>query len=150
MFRERAAKEHGRPRYELELKGSKVSDHGLRRIGLLSEAGLTSVARHYFSYRCRFGERVGTSAGVAREAALQQLCDDGRYRKLPAVIGQLWIDALGLEHAASRNTRIEYRRTAEKIGLTAQDFLESGGSVRRLDFDGGQLLVGEVALEVGA
>lgn len=127
-----AQREAGKLRYELELKSRFLKDYALDTLPGLLATNVTDLAETYF--RKAGFDRVAALGVVGLHEAAMRLKSEGSYNQFPAVLGQLWIEALGLPQAASAPSRRNYLNKAQAAGITVEDLLQQSADTRRLDF----------------
>jgi len=123
-------------RNELLLRSPVLREQRLESMSDLTRANTERLHRQYFE-RAGFHHEVGNFDKV-RVAAISATEND--RKRLPKIIGMLWMDGLGIPYAMSENTKREYRRTARRLGLTAADVSEASEAAVRLDYDSGELI----------
>jgi hypothetical protein len=130
-----AAAETGVVRYELQLRHKEAAKNGLELVKDLEAAPLFGIAQHYFDDRCRFSVPVGLTGQSLRRALA------AADAKTTSALGQLMLDAYGVEGDCNPRTIAQYRDCYRALGLTPADLLHPQASTMRLDFEAG-LLVG--------
>ncbi|MGF9753770.1 hypothetical protein AAII07_01080 [Microvirga sp. 0TCS3.31] len=129
-----AAAETGVVRYELQLRRKEAAKNGLEHVQDLEAAPLFGIAKHYFEDRCRFSAPVGVTGQSLRRAVA------ATDAKTTSALGQLMLDAFGVEGDCNPRTIAQYRDCYRALGLSPADLLHPQASPMQLDFDAGALV----------
>lgn len=128
-------------RFELQLRGARLRDFGIRRIADVEEGTIYRMAQQHFD-RARFGELL--AGGTARLSQALTGLTPAQQRNVLVILGS---DLIGLQVPMSHNVESESRRLARRLSLTAEDLVGvHEDELRRLDFEAGVELVGEAAI----
>jgi hypothetical protein len=134
-----AAENQGRVRFEAQLRGPALLDHGVRTMSDLSEQKLLDLREFYFN-RAQFGTPVGGAPHVDWVMHRLATSHDPDYKFFGQILVMLKAEAMQLPHPnTSSATLAKYRRLAKEWGLSAADMSGLAGPPVALNFERGTL-----------
>lgn len=131
-----AQQAEGTIRTELLLRRPVLKEKGISTLSDLTEERMNSLHHSYYR-RVGLDKEVG---GLDKVKAAVVMASEEDYKVALDVIGMLEMQAMRLPVPRSQPTLDKYRKVAERLGLSAADFVRGRESSLRLDYESGVLV----------
>ncbi len=131
-----AQQAEGTIRTELLLRRPVLKEKGIFTLSDVTEERMSKLHRAYYR-RVGLDKEVG---GLDKVKAAAVMASEEDYKMVLDVIGMLEMEAMRLPVPRSQPTLAKYRKAAERLGLSAADFVRGRESSLRLDYESGVLV----------